>query len=65
MSYSAASDDLLALAREWQKADRPFAGLIYGHQLSVTIGKAVRDLKLMATLLDPTEIAGRIEFLPL
>ena len=58
-------DDLLVLAREWQKGGRPFAGLIYAHQLSVTIGRAVRDLELMASLLDPTEMTGRIEFLPL
>lgn len=58
-------DDLLAIARQWQARGRAFSALIYAHQLSVTIGQAVRDLLLIASVLDPAEMRNRIEFLPL
>jgi hypothetical protein len=56
---------LLILTRQWLQADIEFAGLIYTHQLSVTIGQAVRDLELIAKVLDPQDIRNRIEFIPL
>ena len=37
-----------ALAEDWQRQGRPFAGLIFGHQLRGTIGKFVKDLELIA-----------------
>ena len=40
-------------------------GLVYATQLGVTIGQAVRDLELLAQVLDPPEMQNRIEFLPL
>jgi hypothetical protein len=58
-------DDLLAVAARRLEEGREFAGLVYGHQLAVTIGKAVRDLEIVARVLDPAEIRNRIEFLPL
>jgi hypothetical protein len=47
------------------QAGRDFAGLIYAHQLSVTIGQAVRDLELIAKTLDPQDMRNHIEFIPL
>jgi hypothetical protein len=58
-------DDLLAVARERQVTGVLFAGLIYGHQLAATVGKYVLDLEVVCQVLDPEEMANRIEFLPL
>lgn len=41
-------DDFLAIAHRQQLAGRTFAGVIYGHQLDLSIGQAVRDLELIA-----------------
>jgi Domain of unknown function (DUF5615) len=58
-------DDLLTIASEWMRRGTSFAGVIYAHPLRITIGQAVRDLELISKLLDPTDIADRIEYLPL
>jgi hypothetical protein len=57
--------DLLVVASEWQSSGREFAGLIYGHQLRLTIGQAIRDLELAAEILNPEDMKNRVEFLPL
>ena len=59
------NDDLLAIARERQAAGVFFAGLICGHQLAATVGKYVLDLEVVCQVLDPEEMANRIEYLPL
>lgn len=58
-------EDLLAVAHEWLKAEREFAGLIYAQQLGITIGQAVRDLELIAQVLEPGDVRSRIEFIPM
>ena len=58
-------DDLLVIANRWRQEGREFAGLVYGHQLALTIGQAVRDLELIASALDPEDMRNHIEFLPL
>ena len=40
-------------------------GLLYVHQLSVTIGQAVRDLELITKALAPEDMRNHIEFIPL
>jgi hypothetical protein len=57
-------DDFLAIADEWLEAGREMAGVIYAHQLAITIGQAIRDLELVAKILEPAEIKNRIVFLP-
>lgn len=52
------------LAEDWQRSGKPFAGLIFGHQLRGTIGQYVRDLELIAKVTDPEEWEGRVEQLP-
>jgi hypothetical protein len=42
-----------------------FAGVIYGHQLNVTIGQCIRDLELLAKVNEPEDCASRVEYLPL
>jgi hypothetical protein len=57
--------DFLVLAADWQKTRREFAGMVYGHQLRVTVGGAVHDLALIASVIAPAEMRNRVEFLPL
>ena len=57
-------DDFLALADEWLRNSRDFAGVIYAEQLGITIGQAIRDLELIAKVFDPQDMKNRIEFLP-
>lgn len=57
--------DLLRIANDWLRSGRDFNGLIYAHQLNITIGQAIRDLELLAQVLDLEDIRNRIEFLPL
>jgi hypothetical protein len=42
-----------------------FAGLVYGHQLDLSIGQVIRDLELIATVYDPVDMRDRVEYLPL
>lgn len=58
-------EDFLTIARERQISRVFFAGLIYGHQLAATIGKYVLDLELLCLVLDPEDMANRVEYLPL
>jgi hypothetical protein len=57
--------DFLVLAAAWQIGRRDFAGLVYAHQLRVTIGGAIQDLVLIASLMRLEEMRNRVEFLPL
>ncbi len=57
-------DDLLAIAHSWLRTGCEFAGLVYAHQLNITIGQAVRDLELIATLFDPVDMRNRVVFIP-
>jgi Domain of unknown function (DUF5615) len=57
--------DLLAEATQRQRTGRSFSGLVYAHQLHVTIGQCVHDLELIATATDSTDLTGRVEYLPL
>jgi hypothetical protein len=53
-----------ALAEDWQRHQRPFAGLIFGHQLGGTIGQFVKDLELIALASEPDEWLNVVEYLP-
>jgi hypothetical protein len=57
-------DDFLVLASDWLKRGQDFAGVIYAHQLRITIGQAIRDLELIAKALEPDDMRNKIEFLP-
>lgn len=58
-------DDLLTEATSRQQQAIPFYGVVYAHQLRITVGQAVRDLTLMAEVYEPDDIKDRVEFLPL
>lgn len=54
--------DLLRIVNEWLGSGRDFYGLVYAHQLSITIGQAIRDLELLAQVLDPKRCATASNF---
>ena len=54
-----------ALAEDWQRTARLFAGLVFGHQLHGSIGQYIRDLELIAKATDPADWHGQVEHLPL
>ena len=47
------------------KSGSPFSGVIYGHQLTLTIGTAVGDLQLVAQTTTAAEFMSQVLFLPL
>ncbi len=57
--------DLLAEAMSRQAESRPFAGVLYAHQLLVPIGTCVTDLELIAIAGSPGNLYGRVVYLPL
>ena len=58
-------EDLLSECAGMLRAGKHFSGLIYAHQLRVTIGRLVEDLALIAGATTRDEWRGRIEYLPL
>ena len=58
-------EDLLAEATLRQRAGIPFAGVVYAHQLYVTVGRCITDLEIIATVGTPEDLANRVQFLPL
>lgn len=57
--------DFLRIVAEWQKEQRHFTGVIYAHQLAISVGQTIEDLELIAHGSSPEEMENRIEFLPL
>jgi Domain of unknown function (DUF5615) len=57
-------EDLLVIAHQRQQTGREFAGVVYAHQLAISVGQAVRDLELIAKALDPDDMRNRVEYLP-
>ena len=58
-------DDFLAEAYRRQVEGIVFSGVIYAHQLLVSIGDCVRDLEIIAKVYNPEDLANRVEYLPL
>ncbi len=58
-------DDLLAEATRRQTRGIAFFGVVYGHQLHVSIGQCVRDLELIALLGTAEDVRNQVVFLPL
>lgn len=57
--------DFIVIADEWLAAGRPFAGVVFAHQLKVTIGQAIRDLEIVCRVLTLRETANQLIRLPL
>ena len=58
-------DDLLAEATRRQRAGIPFRGIVYAHQLRVSIGTCIEELEIIARDGEPDDLMNRIQFLPL
>lgn len=57
--------DLLAVAALRQTEGTPFQGVIYAHQLRVSIGACIHDLQIIAIAGEPEDLINRVQFLPL
>lgn len=58
-------DDLLIEATQRQQRGQSFHGVIYAHQLRVSIGDCIRDLELIVKVGEPADMVGQTLFLPL
>jgi len=58
-------DDLLAEATRRQQGGVNFHGVIYAHQLQVSIGVCIRDLEVIAKAGEAEDLMNEIIFLPL
>ena len=58
-------DDLIREAHARLENGQHFSGVIYSHQIRVSIGRCVLDLQLLATAGSPADFENRIEYLPL
>jgi hypothetical protein len=58
-------DDFLREAARRQETSEFFAGIIYAHQLNITVGQCVDDLEFIAKASGPVEWANKLAYLPL
>ena len=58
-------DDFLVVSEAWLRDGRPFAGLVYAHQLHATVGQLISDLQLIVEAATPNEMKNTVLFLPL
>lgn len=58
-------DDLLTEAAYRIQKSIPFFGVIYAHQMRVSIGTCVQALEMIAKVGEPEDLANRVQFLPL
>lgn len=58
-------EDFLIEASRRQRAGEDFVGVIYAHQLRVSLSNCISDLELLAVATNPQEHANHVQFLPL
>ncbi len=58
-------DDIFREGARFQHEGIEFAGVVYAHQMAVSIGQMVEDLTLIAKSTDASEWVDRIVYLPL
>jgi hypothetical protein len=58
-------EDMLNEASRRQQTGETFAGVVYAHQIKVTVGRCIDDLELIAKASEPHEWVNRVEYLPL
>jgi predicted nuclease of predicted toxin-antitoxin system len=58
-------DDLLREAKRRQQSGVLFSGVIYAHQLNITVGQCISDLELIAKASEPEEWINCTVYLPL
>jgi hypothetical protein len=58
-------DDFLVEAERRQRLGISFYGVIYAHQLRVSIGKCVEDLEIVANVGEVSDLLNSVRYLPL
>jgi predicted nuclease of predicted toxin-antitoxin system len=58
-------NDFLKEAAHRQMVGRVFQGVVYVHQLDLTIGQCIEELETLAKAGRPEDFENRIEYLPL
>jgi hypothetical protein len=58
-------DDLLVEATRRQAVGRHFGGVVYAHQLRVSIGKCIDDLAIIAAIAEREDLDNNVLCLPL
>jgi len=58
-------EDLLREGARRLREHKDFSGIVYAHQLRITIGQMVDDLELIAAATSKEEWRGKIEYLPI
>ncbi len=64
-AFFSGDEDLLAEATARQREGRFFAGVVYAHQLRVTIGQCINDLEIIGKAANAEDLHNRVEHLPL
>ena len=58
-------DDLLSEGAKRQKEGLPFNGILYAHQMRVSIGSCIHDLEIISKAGEAEDLLSKIQFLPL
>jgi hypothetical protein len=58
-------DDFLVEVQNRQQSGITFSGVIYAHQLGISIGRCINDLELIAKVAKFNELMGTVHYLPL
>jgi hypothetical protein len=58
-------DDLVTEAVKRQRQHAGFGGVIYAHQLRMSIGALIHELEIIAKAGEPEDLINKIQFLPL
>jgi Domain of unknown function (DUF5615) len=58
-------NDLLVIANQKQNSGEPFAGVIYSHPQSSSIGDCIKDLELIAKACDDKDCDRQVQYLPI
>jgi hypothetical protein len=57
--------DFVRITGEWLACGIDFAGVVYGHQLRVAIGRAISDLHVIAEVMTEDEMRNQLIRLPI
>jgi predicted nuclease of predicted toxin-antitoxin system len=57
--------DFQAISEAWQSLGRPYAGIVFAHQMKITYGDAIRDVESLAQLFEPADVANQFIRLPI
>jgi hypothetical protein len=58
-------EDFQVEAARRQRAGEPFSGVIYVDLNRITLGRSIGDLELIGIAGEPSDLANRVEYLPL